>query len=301
MIIGFNAFENQAFDNIVCHANYNKLEVTSGILDHLYIDGNINIIYDDKPTDWGYTTILNADFDGSLEGGSVKAGGVKIESIRFQKRSEDELEWQDIGELEYTSGNMLYEMIDKYIAKGETYKYSLVPITPNILGERVESEAIVADFDGIFISDKDHNYALLYDIEIGDITHNIENAVFVPLNAVFPITVFSNADYVNFDITSTFISAETFDSTDVGKGVEIRIERLGKDRLLKFMKNGKPKVYRDSNGMLKLVNVVGKPRETPFNKVAGISRLSFSLVEVGNMDSKTLKANDMLPGISGVF
>ena len=79
------------------------------------------------------------------------------------------------------------------------------------------------------------------------------------------------------------------------------MERLGKDRLLKFMKNGKPKVYRDHHGRLKLVSVVGKPKETPYNEIGGIAKLSFSLVEIGDMDSETLKANNLFEGLSGVF
>ena len=301
MIVGFSSFGDYIYEDIMYHDGYNKLEITSGLLDHLYVDGNTDTVIEDKPVEWGYTTILNADFKNSLEAGSVKAGGVKIEKIRFQKRSEDELEWQDIGELMYNSGTMLYEMIDKYIAKGETYKYSLIPVTPNIYGGRVESATIVADFDGVFISDKDYNYSLLYDIEVGQIIHNTSSALFEPQYSRFPKIIHSSLNYISFPVTATFVTAETVDLTNSGRGTDVRSERLGKDSLLKFMTNGKPKVYRDKDGLLKLVSVVGKPEEIPFNTIAGISKLSFQMVEIGHIDSETLKANDMLVGISEVF
>lgn len=304
MIIGFNAFgeeNNLAFDDRICHLNYNKLEITKGMIDQIYIDEDITIPYStDKPNEWRYQTVLNAKFNGNLEGGSVEADNIQIEKIRFQRRRWDELEWQDVAEIEYKPNEkLLYEAIDKYIANDFIYQYSMVPMTSTIMGNRIVSDEITAKFEGVFISDKNSNYMLLYDIELSDIENNIGNAIFEPLNAKYPITVHSNLDYETFNVTSTFISAETA-KTD-GAHIDIRMERLGKDRLLKFMKNGKPKVYRDHHGRLKLVSVVGKPKEIPNNQIGGIAKLSFSLVEIGDMDSETLKANNLLEGLSGVF
>ena len=304
MIIGFNAFgeeSNLAFDNRLCHTNYNKLEMTGGVIDQIYIDEDITIPYSNvKPNEWRYNTVINAKFKNSLEGGSVEANNIQIEKIRFQKRKWDELEWQDVAEIEYKPNEkLLYETIDKYIANDFIYQYSIVPMTSTIMGNRIISDEITAKFEGIFISDKDSNYKLLYDIELSDIENNISNAIFEPLNAQYPIVVHSNLDYETFDITSTFVSAET--AKTGGSNIDIRMERLGKDRLLKFMKNGKPKVYRDHHGRLKLVSVIGKPKEIPYNEIGGIAKLSFSLVEIGDMDSETLKANNLLEGLSEVF
>ena len=304
MIIGFNAFgeeNNLSFDNRLCHVSYDKLEITKGVIDQIYVDEDITIPYSiEKPTDWRYLTVLNARFKNSLEGGSVEADNIQIEKIRFQRRQWDELEWQDVAEIEYNPNEkILYEAIDKYIANDFIYQYSIIPITSTIMGNRVVSDEITAKFEGVFISDKSANYELLYDIELSDIESNTSNAIFEPMNARYPIVVHFNLDYSTFDITSTFISAETSKSS--GNDINIRMERLGKDRLLKFMKNGKPKVYRDHHGNLKLVSVTGKPKETPYNEIGGIAKLSFSLVEIGGMDSETLKANNLLEGLAGVF
>lgn len=304
MIIGFNAFgeeNNLVFDDRLCHTNYNKLEISGGMIDQIYIDENITIPYStDKNKSWQFNTVILAKFQNNLEGGSVEADNIQIEKIRFQKRKWDALEWQDVAEIEYNPNDkLLYEAIDKYIANDFIYQYSIIPMTSTILGNRIISDEITAKFEGVFISDKDSNYELLYDVDLSDIESNIANAIFEPLNAKYPIVVHSNLDYETFDITSTFLSTETANTS--GSEINIRMERLGKDRLLQFMKNGKPKVYRDHHGRLKLVSVVGKPREIPHNNVGGIAKLSFSLVEIGNMDSETLKANNMFVGLSGVF
>ncbi|MGJ0846653.1 hypothetical protein ACR77J_08190 [Tissierella praeacuta] len=304
MLIGFNAYgedDNLAFDNRLCHTSYNRLEIKGGIIDQIYIDEDITIPYStEKPDGWLYSTVLNARFKNSLEGGSIEAGNTQIERIKFQKRKWDELDWQDIGELEYNPKHqLLYEVIDKYVANDFVYQYSIVPIASTIIGNRITSEEVKVEFDSVFISDKDSNYQLLYDIELSDIQYNNPSAIFEPRNTQFPIVVYSNLDYATFDITATFISTET--TKTGGNNVDIRMERLGKDKLLKFMKNGKPKVYRDIHGNLKLVTVVGSPKEIPYNNIGGISKLSFSLVEIGNMDSETLKSNNMLQGLSEVF
>ena len=304
MIIGFNAFgeeNNLAFDNRLCHTDYNKLEITDGMIDHIYIDEDITIPYTiEKPTNWRYQSVILARFQNNLEGGSVEADNIQIEKIRFQKRQWDELEWQDVAEIDYIPNEkLLYEAIDKYVANDFVYQYSIIPMTSTILGNRIVSDEIIAKFEGVFVSDKDSNYELLYDVELSDIENNVANAVFEPKNARYPIVVHGNLDYASFDVTATFISAETM--KDNSGRANIRMERLGKDRLLKFMKNGKPKIYRDHHGNLKLVSVVGNPKETPYNNVGGIAKLSFSLVEIGDMDSETLKANNLLTGLSGVF
>lgn len=303
MIIGFNALgeeDNLVFSNKLCHMNYNKVEITGGMIDQLYIDENILIPYStEKDINWKFTTSILARFKENLEGGSVEADNIQIEKIRFQKRRWDELEWHDVAEIEYQQDKkILYEAIDKYVANDFVYQYSIIPITSTILGNRVTSDEITVKFDGIFISDKDSNYGLIYDIELSDIEHELSNALFKPISGKFPITVQPETDYELFNITSTFISVET--AKTGGSEIDIRMERLGKDRLLKFMKNGKPKVYRDYNGRLKLVSVTGNPKEIPMIK-GGIAKLSFSLVEIGEMDSETLRANNMLQGLVEVF
>src|SRR5699024_459736 len=126
--------------------------------------------------------------------------------------------------------------------------------------------------------DKDSNYKLLYDIELSEFESHVANAVFEPRNSKYPIVVHSNLDYATFDVTATFITAESIKNLDNGNSFNIRMERLGKDKLMKFMKNSKPKIYRDEHGNIKLVSVVGVPREMPILNHPGLSKMSFSLI-----------------------
>ena len=204
------------------------------------------------------------------------------------------------GEIEYDpSERLLYEIIDKNIQNDFEYQYSLLPMAGDVLGNRVISDEITADFEGIFLSDKNNNYKLMYNIETNAIQHNVANAILEPLNSQYPIIIDGNLDYRSGGVKALFVSTDTANRHD-GK-VSIKAEKLGRERLMKFLKNRKPKVLRQSNGETMLIRIVDKPQEEHMNNVNGIAYVSFSFVEIGSMDSETLKANDILIGLEEEF
>lgn len=304
MILGYSMFhgkDNLVYKTNVYHPSYSKLELKNMIVDEIYIDEDITIPYTiDKPDGWNYRTVIDSKFNNSLEGGSVQANNFQIEKVRFQRRLTDEVEWQDVGEIEYKPDDqILYEVIDKNIQNDFEYQYSILPITATVLGNRVVSDEIVSEFEGIFLSDKNNNYRLFYNIETDSMQHNISTAILEPLNSQYPIVIDGNLDYRSGGIKALFVSAETANRND-GK-VTIRAEKLGRDRLMKFLKNRKPKILRQPNGETMLVRIVDKPQEEYMNNITGIASVSFRFVEIGGMDSETLKSNDILIGLEEEF
>lgn len=304
MILGYSMFhgkDNLVYKTNVYHPSYSKLELKNMIVDEIYIDEDITIPYTiDKPDGWNYRTVIDSKFNNSLEGGSVQANNFQIEKVRFQRRLADEVEWQDVGEIEYKPDDqILYEVIDKNIQNDFEYQYSILPITATVLGNRVVSNEIVSEFEGIFLSDKNNNYRLFYNIETDSMQHNISTAILEPLNSQYPIVIDGNLDYRSGGVKALFVSAETANRND-GK-VTIRAEKLGRDRLMKFLKNRKPKILRQPNGETMLVRIVDKPQEEYMNSITGIASVSFKFVEIGGMDSETLKSNNILIGLEEEF
>ena len=293
----FGLDEGAVFKTNIGHVGYNELQITGTVIDEIYVDEDVEIpITTDKPESWTYSTILNAKFQGNLEAGSLSANGSEIELIKFQKRRWDELEWTDVGEVKYNEdGKAIYELLDKFVANQQVYQYSLLPVTSSVLGSRVLSDEITVDFEGVFLSDKDNNYRLLYDLQFGDINHNTSSSVFETLNSKYPIVVYSNLDYTDFDVEATFVSASTSNG-ETERQVDTRMEKTERDNLLRRVKNHKPKIYRDVNGELKLVTVVDNPQEKPMSGVNGIAKISFKMVEIGSVDTESLKAYGMLDG-----
>lgn len=268
-------------------------ELTAGLIDHMYMTADTNYTLSiDTIEEWSSRTVLKADFNNTIEAGSITANNRQIEFIKFQKRQIDELVWQDVAELKYgVDSSVFYTILDKNILNSATYEYSMLPLVSGVSGLRVLSDPIETDFEGIFLSDKTENFKLLANISYGGITHNIKSNVFDPLNSTYPVVVHSNLDYTTFDVTALFITKNTLGNRG---HINIGEERKGRKRLMDFMKNKKPKVYRDENGAFKTVSVVGEPQEVPWEDRKGLATVSFSLVEIGDTDGDTLREYDLL-------
>ena len=299
MILGYSMFhgkDNLVYKTNIYHPIYNKIELKNMVLDEIYIDEDIKIANTIiKPDGWNYRTVLDAKLNNTLEGGSVQANNLQIETIRFQRRMSEELYWEDIEQIEYKPNEqLLYEAIDKSVQNDFTYQYCIVPFTSTVKGNRVLSDEITVAFEGVFLSDKNNNYRLFYDIETDDIEHNVASAILKPMNSKFPITSYGETDYRSSGLTSTFLSVDTVNRND-GK-ISIKAEKINRDRLMTFLKNQKPKILRHQNGDSMLINIIGNPKFIPDNRIAGKMSVNFSYVEVGNLDSETLKSNNLLMG-----
>jgi hypothetical protein len=301
MIVSLDFFgfeDGSIFDTQVAHTEYNSLEVYGGLIDHLYVDEDLNVFSDtDKNQLFYYSTVILGSFSGSLEAGSISNYGIEIDRIRFQKRKSDELYWTDVAELEYDSPNKtLYEALDKYIQNDFEYEYSLVPVTDEILGLRVKSKPIIASFDGYFISDKDNNFQLLFNAEMGSIDHVSPSTVFEPLNSEYPIVSYGNLDYRQSSISAVVLSPSSYDTGIIN----IRAEKMGREKMMKFIKSRKPKIFRGQNSEIMLMTIVDNPKEDPNNKVAGVASVSFSFIEIGDLSSESLRKNGLIEGLSEV-
>lgn len=301
MIVGmdfFNYEDGAVFNNIVIHPSYTSLEAYRGLLDHLYVDNDITVPEGiEKNRLFYFSTVMLAQFMGSLEAGSISNNGIEIDKVRFQKRKTDELYWTDVAELDYDSPNKtLYEALDKYIQNDFEYEYSLVPVTDEILGLRVKSEPIIADYEGYFISDRDNNFHLLFNGEMGSISHNVQNTVFEPLNSRYPVVSYSNLDYRQSSLSAVVISTSSYEDNQIN----IRAEKMGREKMMEFIKSKKPKVFRGQNSEIMLISIIDNPTEDHNNKVAGIASVSFSFIEIGDMSSESLRKNNLIEGLSEV-
>lgn len=294
MIIGYNFFndsDSTVFDTQYGMTKFTKTELSNGVFDEYYIDENIEVGNStDKPTSWAYTTVLNAMFQNSLEGGSVTANGYTIESILLQRRKLDELNWENIQVIPYVSGEKtLYEAIDRYVQNDFSYEYSIVPLSSNVTGNRTISNDVKVQFEGNYLTDKEYNYRLIYDFELGSIQHNSPSTTHEPINSEFPIVTYSNTNYRSSTITCHILTNNSMN----GK-IDIKNEQIQRQRIMQFLKNKKSKILRLQSGEIMLITVVDNPSEEPNNAIHGLSKINFSFIEVGNVDTTTLIENGLL-------
>lgn len=294
-ILGFS--EGSVFDTKIAHTEYNSLEIKGGLVDHIFVDEDIDVsdsLY--KNNTFSFTAVMIASLDGNLEAGSIYNNGIEVDRIRFQKRRTDELYWTDVAELKYNfPEKKLYEALDKYIQNDFEYEYSLLPVTDDVLGLRVKSEPIVAKYDGFFVSDKVNNIRLLFNAEMGGIDHSNPHTVFDVLDSRFPIISYGNSDYRQSSISAVLLTPSSYDKGSI----DIRSEKNNRDNIMRFLKNRKPKIFRGQNGEIMLITIIDNPKETP-NKVTGVFEVSFGFVEIGEISSTTLRNNGLIEGLSEV-
>ncbi len=282
---------------VVRHGEYIQIDGFHGLWDNFYIDTNTEFDFvDAKPTLWNYSTLVNATFKNTLEAGNISGEGYQIEYLKVQKRKADKLTWIPLAILPYDINTQDYSVMDKYIANDEDYVYSVMPVAANVVGTRIVSEPVRTNFSGVFISDKSSNFELAYDVEYGEITHNTLSNTFEPLDSKYPIVVYSNSDYATFSVMATHIT----NNSAYGE-VDVKAEKQARDNLMRFLKDRKPKVYRDGKGDLKIITISGKPTEQP-HTINGIMKVSFDAIEIGNVeDMDTLISYGLVDWISDLI
>lgn len=290
MIIGFDCFgteQGTTFqDTNIINKAY-SLELSNGIFDEVFVTEDIISSYNNSREEWNYKVVLDAKFQNNLEGGSVDLGGIPILQVAFQKRKKEDLEWENVATLDYNTLTRVYSIVDKYIQNDCDYEYCIFPLTSGIYGKRVIAE-ITSDFDGIFLTDKDNNYKLYYNVEHGDIEHVRQSLLLEPLDSKYPIVIEGSLDYRRSSIKATVLCDEIVKSNNPFDNK--RLEKENRDKLLTFLKNHKPKIYRSANGDYIMIVILGNPRFIPdnnFNQIIG--DISFEFVEIDNIDNDTLK------------
>lgn len=295
MFIGLDFYglgeSGTTFQTNIASSKYIEFGIRNCIVDEIYMDENINFEFSTtKPTEWNYSTILDAKFKGTLEAGNISGQGYSIQSIKIQKRKIDDTKWIDVAVLPYNSSFENYSIIDNYVANDESYIYALIPITSTVVGERVLSNQVDVEFEGMFLSDKTHNYHLLYDVSVPNITHNTVSNVFELPASRYPIVTTSQIDYVSFPVEATVVT----EGSSYGQ-IDIKAEKQARENLMNFIKNRKPKVYRDDLGEIRLIMVTDKPQIVPLDGARGIAKISFSATEIGDInDSETLVECDLI-------
>lgn len=301
MIIGYDFFgyaekgTNGAFwDTPICTDMINTLEMSEGIYDEVYVDLDTQISDNTlKPTMWKLTTIMNSEFKGDLDGGSIGADGFNITKIQLFRSVYGTGKWDAVGIYDYDEEYNVYEYTDRYVQNGSVYQYAIVPVANEVLGDKLISDSVKAVYEGIFITDKRENRKLEYDIELGDISYNTSSAVSQPLNSQYPIVTFGKSGYRSGNLSVLPLSKETV--ALAGEGIDKFAEEVNRQEWIDFLNNGRAKVLRMDSGVIMLIvtqNAVESHKEGDI--LRHLASIGFDYVEIGKIDFDMLVKNDLI-------
>lgn len=286
MFIGYDSFglkDGSVFNTRVCVSDYNKVEISNLIVDSILIGSDVNKPpHEEKYFDWDIDTLLNAHFQNDLEGGNVSTAGRFIEKVLFQKREVDSLIWEDVAEIDFND-KIQYKILDLYVQNGFEYEYSMTPKSQGVVGSRRVSQPTKVSFEGNFLTNGDNeNFRFVYNVEDSEVTRNVNQNLFEPLDSRYPIVVYGELDYKSGNMTALFY-------TGLSDEVDIKKEKLAREQIMRFLTNGKPKVFKKEDGELIIVNIMGKPQEIP-SKITGVASVKFDYIETAEFTKENLLA-----------
>lgn len=191
---------------------------------------------------------------------------------------------------------------DYYVEWGANVRYRAVPIyrQGNLDTQGVGIVAardIVSQFNKFFIVDSTNQYGFTVGVSYDSLTLNQQIAVHQPLGAVYPIVVRnSNTKYRNGGFSVT-ITPSDFEETSRMVSRASRYDMVGIRKAVgDFLTNGAPKIIKDWNGNIWLVEITDNINATFDNSIGmGVASISGVWTELGDVyNTDTLKQTGLI-------
>lgn len=237
------------------------------------------------------------------------------------------LKWEEVTRLKSSSmREAIYH--DYFVENGNYYRYALQPILLNgMKGAITKFFDVVTTFDGFWLlGEEDYQFSFIYNGKIDSIKHNKPYDIIETIAGQYPyISRASELDYRSYNFSGTLttnqdilklFSSDSYsvavspDPTipihyvDIEYGNEellnckndleesqegMVMQRLWRDKIVKWLKDGKPKIMKSEaqgNMLVVLTEVQVTPNETTFGL---ISDFTCVVTEIGPLTEKTLQ------------
>lgn len=295
MILGINFFDSDgSMLDTPIYTRMSSIELKNGTFDEMYltIDGSTTDTVE-QPTSYGAKDLVDLKFKGSIISESnSNVGTFKITKVVISRNVVGTDIWDDIAEFKYDTST-IYEFEDRYVQNGVTYRYAITPYAGNLEGKRLISDEIKVDFSGIYLTTKDVNEALRYDVSLGDITYNKDIAFTSTLNGQFPVTAVGSSNYRTGSITAMPLSQITEGA--FGDFIDKEAEYVFRKKWTDFLNDGRAKVLRIDDGSVMLVMTHNAKVSHKDEALRGLASISFDFTEIGEVNYKNLLENDLIP------
>lgn len=295
LIIGLDffgyGFDQQYFNTALPTSELDEVTIGAGMYDELFVSVDETMQADQNiPDDWTLMTVMDADFNNSLEAGSIDGDGRVVTDIQCYRReyASTNNAWQLVAQFPYDSNYNLYTVVDRFIENHKTYEYCVIPLSHEIMGEMlINKEPVTSEFEGMFISDIDANYSMNIDFQFADLTYNTNMATSVPLNGKYPIISFGNAEYRTG--SATFLPLTPQQEFGYSSEINAHDEFVNRQNIIKFLNNGKAKVIRREDGDVIVCATTNVKTTAKSEALDAISTVTFDFTEIGGLDYNTME------------
>lgn len=250
-----------------------NIVVGNGVIDHMNIMGDTTIPYSEVKPDWGVGTLLNVTFNGNI------VATPHYTKIVLKRKDESVLNWINMSEIIVRDNVPNYiDFNDSFIPTGIQQEYALVVYINDIPSEYYTVD-VTPQWGKYFLSDKNNRFILNYAVIYSNHVQNIQNGMFMPIGATYPIIVQNGEGNYRSGSLQFKVLGYQFE-------IDKRLDRVSitnqLDDILKFLTNGKAKCLTDFNGNIFIIKVINSPQISfDANWGNGIATVSFDWVEQG--------------------
>ena len=251
-----------------------KVMVGNGVFDQLDLTKDTSISYSTALPTWTNDSIISVDFNGNL-----RATPHNYNKLVLKRKDETLLNWMNLSEVDVLDNIRTYiDFNDSFIPTGITQEYALVLYENNIPSEYHTVE-ITPHWSKYFLSDKNTRFVLNYAVLYNGHVQNIQNGVFMPIGATYPIVVQNGEGNYRSGSLQFKVLGYQYE-------IDQRLDRVSITKqtqdMLAFLTNGKAKCLTDFNGNIFILKVVNSPQISyDGNWGNGITTISFDWVEQG--------------------
>lgn len=210
-------------------------------------DGNI-------PNIWTFAVRLHAFFNNDLFGGNVNFTEEIVDYIRIMKRTPKDVKFQTIFERKINENKDFNINLMDYMEPVGKIEYAYVPVISGAESDYIIS-GVESKFDSHFLVGHDNAYPMILDVNSTE-TLNYNAGTIKPLSRKYPITVYNGkGGYKSGDIECLFIEYRDCE-LDAENATNYRNE------VYNMLTDGTPKLLKDYDGNLYMVNVNGSITES---------------------------------------
>ena len=295
IILGYNfCSDGNSLDAAPSVADNIDITIRNGVFEHFNMTEDVISPYSpDIPTTWQVLTLINANFNGTLNGGNVDFVMNELSGFKIKRRKLSDFNWVTLGFMPIEDTTKLqFVFNDNLAASLEEYEYTFVPILGNV-EDGVEgnyiTNTISTNFKGVYICDQDTIYRFYAGVDYGMGEQVQKIGVMEPIGSKWPVFV-SNAltNYSKNSVTGIVLPNEYVDTREIDK---LAIAKEHKE-LISFLTDGKPKILKDWNGNSWLLFVTGNPTTNYLTKSGmSIPSVSFDWAEAGDSNSQESLVN----------
>ena len=251
-----------------------KVIIGNGVFDHMELSKDTSLSFTTDIPEWTDDTIIMVDFNNNL-----KASPHNYNRLVLKRKDYSLLNWMNLAEIEVKDNTPTYiDFDDSFIPTGITQQYALVLYEDNLPSEYSETD-ITPHWSKYFLSDKENKFVLNYAVLYSGHVQNIQNGVFMPIGATYPIVVQNGeGNYRSGSLQFKVLGYQY----EIDKQLDrVSITQQTQD-ILKFLTNGKAKCLTDFNGNIFILKVINSPQISyDANWGNGITTISFDWVEQG--------------------